>query len=134
MTRAGLLAVAISPFICLPAGGQHGATNGEWRFYGGDAGTTKYSPLDQIDAGNVKDLKIVWEWDARNFGRRPEFNWETTPLMIGGVLYTTVGTRRDAVAIDAATGETIWVYRLDEGARGQVVARVQNRGVFLERR
>jgi glucose dehydrogenase len=45
------------------------------------------------------------------------------------VLYTTAGSRRDAVAIDAATGETLWMYRLDEGARGTVVARTQNRGL-----
>ena len=108
---------------------QHGAKDGEWRFYGGDAGTTKYSPLDQINASNVKDLKIVWEWKAQNFGKRPDFNWEVTPLMVGGVLYFTAGTRRDAVAVDAATGETLWMYRLDEGARGQVVARVVNRGL-----
>jgi quinoprotein glucose dehydrogenase len=115
--------------MALPAAAQHGAINGEWRFYGGDAGTTKYSPLTQIDASNVKDLKIIWEWKSQNFGKRPDFNWETTPLEIGGVLYTTAGTRRDAVAIDAATGETLWIYRLDEGARGAVVARVQNRGL-----
>jgi quinoprotein glucose dehydrogenase len=113
----------------LPAHAQHGATNGEWRFYGGDAGTTKYSPLDQIDASNVKDLKIVWEWKAENFGKRPDFNWEVTPLMAGGVLYFTAGTRRDAVAVDAATGETLWMYRLDEGPRGATVARVVNRGL-----
>jgi quinoprotein glucose dehydrogenase len=113
----------------LPAGAQHGATNGDWRFYGGDAGTTKYSPLDQINASNVKDLKIVWEWKTQNFGKRPDFNWETTPLAINGILYTTAGTRRDAVAIDGASGETLWVYRLDEGARGTIVARTQNRGL-----
>src|SRR5437016_4052675 len=81
----------------------------EWRYYGGDAGSTKYSPLDQIDAGNVKNLRIAWRWKAQNFGRRPEFNWEVTPLMIGGVLYFTAGTRRDAVAVDAATAETLWM-------------------------
>lgn len=129
MNRTRILILTIGALAAAPAGAQHGASNGEWRFYGGDAGTTKYSPLDQINAGNVRDLKIVWQWDGRNFGKRPDFNWETTPLMIGGVLYTTVGTRRDAVAIDAATGETLWVYRLDEGARGAVVARVQNRGL-----
>src|SRR5439155_20406581 len=90
-----LLLVMAAP----PASAQQGAKNGEWRFYGGDAGTTKYSPLDQINAGNVKDLKIVWQWKAQNFGRRPDFNWEVTPLMVGGVLYFTVGTRRDAVAV-----------------------------------
>jgi len=112
-----------------PAAAQHGAKNGEWPFYGGDAGTTKYTPLDQINAGNVKDLKIVWEWKAENFGKRPDFNWEVTPLMAGGVIYFTAGTRRDAVAVDAATGETLWMYRLDEGARGALVARPQNRGL-----
>ncbi|MDP9170975.1 MAG: pyrroloquinoline quinone-dependent dehydrogenase [Acidobacteriota bacterium] len=119
--------------LLLAAGGvahaQQGAKNGEWHFYGGDAGTTKYSALDQINAANVKDLKIVWEWKAQNFGKRPDFNWEVTPLMAGGVLYVTAGTRRDAVAIDAATGETLWMYRIDEGARGALVARPQNRGL-----
>jgi quinoprotein glucose dehydrogenase len=114
---------------CASATAQYGAKNGEWRFYGGDAGSTKYSPLDQINASNVKDLKIAWEWKANNFGKRPETNWEVTPLMVGGVLYFTAGSRRDAVAVDAATGETLWVYRLDEGPRGQPVARVNNRGL-----
>jgi len=108
---------------------QHGAQNGEWRFYGGDAGTTKYSALDQINAGNVKDLKIIWQWKSQNFGKRPDFNWEVTPLMVGGVLYFTAGARRDAIAVDAATGETLWIYRLDEGPRGAVVARTVNRGL-----
>src|SRR5580765_6020224 len=112
-----------------PAGAQQGAKNGEWRFYGGDSGTTKYSPLDQINASNVKDLKIVWQWKSQNFGRRPDFNWEVTPLMAGGVLYFTAGTRRDAIAVDAATGETLWMYRLDEGPRGAMVARTVNRGL-----
>jgi quinoprotein glucose dehydrogenase len=109
--------------------GQQGAKNGEWRFYGGDAGTTKYSPLDQINASNVKDLQIAWQWRAENFGRLPDHNWEVTPLMVGGVLYFTAGTRRDAVAVDAASGETLWMYRLDEGARGNLVARTNNRGL-----
>ena len=108
---------------------QHGAQNGEWRFYGGDAGTTKYSTLDQINAGNVKDLKIIWQWKSQNFGKRPDFNWEVTPLMVGGVLYFTAGARRDAIAVDAATGETLWIYRLDEGPRGAAVARTVNRGL-----
>src|ERR1044071_4499591 len=93
---------------------QQGMRNGEWRYYGGDSGTTKYSSLDQIHAGNVKDLKTVWVWKSQNFGRRPDFNWEVTPLMVGGVLYFTAGSRRDVVAVDAATGETLWLYRLDE--------------------
>jgi quinoprotein glucose dehydrogenase len=108
---------------------QKGARNGEWHFYGGDAGTTKYSPLDQINKTNIKDLTVVWEWKAQNFGKRPDINWEVTPLMVGGVLYVTAGSRRDVVAIDGATGETLWMYRLDEGGRGALVARPQNRGL-----
>ena len=122
----------LAPLLLMqaPAGeAQQGARNGEWRYYGGDAGTTKYSALDQINASNVKELKVVWEWKAQNFGRRPDFNWEVTPLMVGGVLYFTAGTRRDAIAVDAATGETLWMYRVDEGARGAVVARTVNRGL-----
>src|SRR5262245_8118271 len=83
---------------------QRGATSqGEWRFYGGDAGGTKYSPLDQIDATNVNQLQIVWRWKTENFGPRPDFNWQVTPLMIGGVLYFTAGVSRDAAAVNAAT-------------------------------
>ncbi len=119
-----LLAIAIPPSFA-----QQGAKHGEWRFYGGDAGTTKYSSLDQINAANVKDLKVVWQWKSQNFGKRPDFNWEVTPLMVGGVLYFTVGARRDVVAVDAATGETLWMYRLDEGVRGTLAARTVNRGV-----
>src|SRR5476651_1182266 len=119
--------------LLLPLAGsllaQQGATNGEWRYYGGDAGNTKYSPLDQINAKNVKDLANQWRWKAENFGPRPDYNWEVTPLMVGGVLYFTAGSRRDVVAVDAASGETLWMYRLDEGERGDRAVRTQNRGL-----
>jgi quinoprotein glucose dehydrogenase len=111
------------------ADAQRGAVNSEWRYYGGDAGGTKYSPLDQINASNVKQLQIVWRWKSENFGPRPDYNWQVTPLMVGAVLYFTAGSRRDAVAVDAATGETLWTYRLDEGARGAQVPRTNNRGL-----
>ena len=97
---------------------QRGAEEGEWRYYGGDAGTTKYSPLDQIDRENVADLQIAWRWRTDNFGPRVDFNYQATPLMVGGVLYTTAGWRRNVAAIDGATGETLWMYRYDEGERG----------------
>jgi quinoprotein glucose dehydrogenase len=101
----------------------------EWRYYGADAGSTKYSPLSQIDASNVGKLHIAWSWSAKNFGSSAEFNWEVTPLMVGGRLFLTAGTRRDAVALNALTGETLWMYRLEEGARGETVARRNNRGL-----
>ena len=87
--------------------------NGEWRSYGGDEGSTRYSPLDQINRDNVKDLKIAWTWKSDNFGRA-EFKNESTPIMANGILYFTAGDRRAVVAVDAGTGETLWVWRMDE--------------------
>jgi quinoprotein glucose dehydrogenase len=107
--------------------GQNSTRNVEWRYYAGDAHSTKYSPLDQINESNVQQLQIAWRWKSLNYGARPDYNWEVTPLMIGGVLYFTAGLRRDTVAVDAASGETLWIYRLDEGERGAV--RTNNRGL-----
>lgn len=128
LARAVALPVLLSCFAG-PVLAQKGATNGEWRYYGGDAGNTKYSPLDQISAANVKQLEIAWRWKAENFGPRADFNWEVTPLMVGGTLYFTAGSRRDVVAVDGATGETLWMYRLVEGERGDRAVRTQNRGL-----
>jgi quinoprotein glucose dehydrogenase len=106
--------------------GQRGAPpSGEWRVWGADGGNSHYSPLDQINATNVKDLKLTWRWKSENMGPRIDSDWKTTPLMIGGVLYFTAGSRRDVVAADAKTGETLWLYRFDEGTRG---TRAPNRG------
>ena len=107
-----------------PAKGQHGTpTPGEWRVYGGDFGNTRYSPLDQINATNVKDLQVVWRWKAQNMGPRPQTAWEVTPLMVGGKLFFTAGTVRTVVAADAASGETLWTYRGDDtDERGAVRA------------
>jgi quinoprotein glucose dehydrogenase len=128
-----------APFLCLLIGcltgvPRVGAQTAEWRYYAGDAHSTKYSPLDQIDEGNVGRLQIAWRWKSDNFGRSPDRNWEVTPLMIasgnsGGVLYFTAGTRRDVIAADAATGETLWMYRIDEGERGTRAVRTVNRGL-----
>ena len=92
-----------------PAAPQSGPAGGEWPAYGGDLGSTRYSPLDQIDRSNVGDLEIAWRWSARNFGPTPENNYRATPIMVKGVLFSTAGSRRAVVAIDAATGETLWV-------------------------
>ena len=135
LTTAGLLAplllagaAAAGISGASPAAPQ-GVPAGEWRYYGADAGSTKYSALDQINAENVSDLEVVWRWKSQNFGPRPDFNWQVTPLMIDGVLHFTAGTRRDAVAVDAATGETLWMFRLDEGERGARAVRNVNRGL-----
>src|SRR5215510_3122156 len=108
---------------------QRGILRGEWSHYGGDAGGTKYSPLDQINPSNVSKLQIVWRWKTSSLGQPPDYNWEVTPLMVGDTLYFTAGTTRSAVALDAVSGDTKWTYRLDEGERGTRAPRVNNRGL-----
>jgi quinoprotein glucose dehydrogenase len=114
--------------LAISLAAQQGATNGEWRRTGGDAGSTRYSPVDQITAENVRNLRIAWTWRGDNFGSGPEFKSETTPIMVDGVLYFTAGDRRAVVAADAGSGETLWVWRQDEGARAEGVRR-NSRGV-----
>lgn len=105
--------------FCLPlwAFAQQGAPSGEWPSYGGDLGHTRYAALDQIDASNFSDLELAWQFKTDNFGPSPEYRFQSTPLMVGGVLYTTAGSRRSVVALDAATGEILWTFRFEEGVR-----------------
>ena len=108
--------------VMAQAGGRQPQA-GEWRSYGADLASTRYSPLDQINAGNFKNLEVAWRFKTDNFGPRPEFNLQSTPLVANGVLYTTAGTRRAVIALDAATGEMKWVFSLDEGKRGEAAPR-----------
>src|SRR5690348_12656869 len=84
---------------------------GEWRTYGGDLASTRYAALDQINRTNFNSLQVAWRFKTDSFGPRPENNFESTPLMAGGVIYCTVGSRRDVVALEAATGELLWTHR-----------------------
>src|ERR1700693_4912933 len=105
------------------ASAQTGAKGGEWRTYGGDLGNTRYSPLDQINASNFSKLEVAWRFKTDNLGPRPEANLEGTPLMARGVLYSTAGTRRTMIALDAATGELLWTHAENEAQRGAVAPR-----------
>ena len=89
----------------------------EWTQHRGDHASSNYSPLDQINKTNVKNLKIAWRWKTENFGSQPEFYFKATPLMVNGVLYTTAGLSRTVAAIDAESGETLWTFRFDEKER-----------------
>ena len=130
IARKAVLAFACAVLALAQTGeAQRGADNVEWRHYGGDAGGTKYSPLDQINAANVNKLQIAWRWKTSSLGTPPDFNWQVTPLMVGNSLYFTAGSSRAAVAIDSVTGDTQWTYRLDEGERGVRVPRTNNRGL-----
>jgi quinoprotein glucose dehydrogenase len=97
--------------------GQPSTKNGEWPGNGGDLTFSRYSPLDQINASNFDKLQVAWRFKTDSFGPYPEYKLEGTPIMIKGVLYTTAGTRRSVVALDAKTGELIWSHSMREGAR-----------------
>src|SRR5688572_33130971 len=57
----------------------------QWRAYGGDDRTDRYSPLDQINRDNVKNLQVAWTWRFDNYGTATEtITTETTPLMVNG--------------------------------------------------
>ena len=113
-----------------PLAGQSGAAGGEWNTYGGDLGNTRYAALDQIDATNFSGLEVAWRFSPANLGPFTDSNYQATPLVVDGVLYTTAGSRRNVVALDAATGEMLWIYRIDEGERGaNAIRRMSGRGV-----
>jgi quinoprotein glucose dehydrogenase len=99
------------------------ARDTEWPTYGADLANTRYRPLDQINAANFNRLELAWSFKTDNLGTRPEYKLEGTPLMVKGVLYATGGTRRSVVALDAATGEVLWVHGEHEGARAAAAPR-----------
>ena len=123
--KKSLFALAL---ILVAAGPQdrpyaQGDSSGEWRTYGADLASTRYKPFDQINKDNFNNLEVAWRFKTDNLGPRPEFNFQSTPLMVGGWIYTTAGTRRAVVALDAATGEMKWMHSEDEGKRGEEAPR-----------
>ena len=104
-------AIGLSATLAGQSGGGSPKSDTEWRFFGGDAGATRYSPANQITAANVRNLRVAWRWSARNFGPRPATTMQVSPLIVDGVMYTTAGINRDVVALDAATGQLLWHWR-----------------------
>ena len=125
--RLGKLAWFVLGFALVGASirlvGQQRPPNREWTTYGGDLANTHYSPLDQINKDNFNKLEVAWRFKADSLGPRPEYNWESTPLMANGMIYVTAGSRRDIVALDAETGEMLWMYSINEGKRGDAAPR-----------
>ena len=149
MSRCAGTLIVLFGVASSPAWAQQGAVDGEWRSYGGDAGSTKYSPLDQITAENFGTLEVGWQWktvdthltrstdsgaslipastlfdllqqeepdrwasfdgNTRSRSRPSTRGLVATPLMVNGVLYVSTPLYR-AAAIDARTGETLWVH------------------------
>src|SRR5438128_9349936 len=128
------LLTLVLALVCVGLSGQSSPVpstkNGEWPYYTADVRGTRYSPLDQINASNFNKLEVAWRFKTDNLGTRPEYKLEGTPLMVKGVLYTTAGTRRSVIAVDAKTGELIWAHSLREGQRAATAPRqLSGRGV-----
>src|SRR5712672_3908382 len=111
--------------LCMTArvSGQSLAKDGEWPTYNADLAGTRYRPLDQINAANFSELEVAWRIKTDNFGDRPEYKLEGTPLMVNGVLYATAGSRRAVIALDPGTGEWLWIHSENEGRRADVTPR-----------
>ena len=105
-----LLAVGLSGQSASTA--QPSTKNGEWPTYNADLRGTRFSPLEQINGANFNSLRIAWRFKTDNLGPRPEYKLEGTPIMVKGVLYTTGGTRRSVVALDAKSGTKWPILRL----------------------
>ncbi len=107
-----------------PVQAQRGVQNGEWRDYAGDASGMKYSPLSQIDKGNVQRLEIAWRWASADIGiqkadqRLRASRYEDTPLFANGVVYTATPLGLVA-ALDPATGKERWVYNPESYKTGR---------------
>jgi quinoprotein glucose dehydrogenase len=137
--------VAVAALLGLPSAGSAqltGTENGQWRYLGGDAGHTRSSTLNQINASNFGKLEVAWIFRGDNFGPGVEFTARATPIYVNGMLYTVVGQRRQVVAIDAASGETRWTFREPDTTRylrsprtdfgkGVAYAEIDGRGVIF---
>ncbi len=112
--------VSASLALTLATAGAHaqqGARAGEWRYHSGDLGSTKYSPLDQINKANVSRLRIAWRRPAVDASIRAanptlgySHNFHATPIMVDGVLYTSNGVGL-IEAFNPGTGATVWLER-----------------------
>ena len=126
LTSGGFLLVAATAFAVglgsVRGDAQAGRTAGpgvDWPTYGGNLASQRYSPADQITKDNFNRLEIAWRLKTDFLGPRPDTLYSATPLLVDRVLYTTAGMRRAAVALNAATGEMLWMHAEDEGVRGQ---------------
>lgn len=101
--------------------GPRGNVPGEWRAWGADLWSTRYSPLDQINAQNFNSLQVAWQWNAGEFGQ--DEYYRTTPLYANGRLLAVATSHRMAFALDPATGKLLWKWGMDEGIRWQKAPR-----------
>jgi quinoprotein glucose dehydrogenase len=130
-------ALGLVPFLLAGAAwaqtapyGQPSTAKGDWPLYFADTSGSRYLPFDQINASNFNKLEVAWHFKTDQLGAHPEFKLEGTPIEVNGTVYTTGGSRRDVVALDAKTGELKWVYSMNEGLRAALSPRqLSGRGV-----
>ena len=122
--------------LALLAAGSVTAANpqaGDWPVYGYDAGGTRFSPLQQIDTGNVSRLRPAWTYHTgelpapSNLRGQQSTAFETTPLLVDGVLYLSTAANR-IIALDPLTGRERWKYDPQAHHPGPVRSRA-HRGV-----
>lgn len=119
-TTVGALATALmmTSSLAMAQSAANKAPYVNWGSYNSDIKGSRYTPLNQINASNFSKMEVAWRFKTDALGSRPEYKLEGTPLMVDGTIYTTGGTRRAVVALDAVTGELKWMHSEFEGPRG----------------
>jgi quinoprotein glucose dehydrogenase len=113
----------------LPAFAQaKGTEKGEWRYWGGDERSSRYSPLDQINRTNVDRLQVAWTYESGDHFKGSEM--QSNPVVMDGTLYVTTPTLH-VVAIDAATGRERWKFDPSGGSGPRT--RFRHRGVTVHK-
>ena len=105
-----------------------GATHSDWPHYGGTQLSWRYSALDQVNTGNVKNLVPVWMFQTGDYAE----NLQATPIVVDGVMYL-IPPRIQVFALDAATGRVLWQYKYPTPRPGKPggMTFLQNRGVAV---
>src|ERR1019366_8767779 len=125
LTAAAALAVVLT--VATQSSARQGAAlvrgnkTGEWRYWGADAWSTRYSALDQSNAANFNSLQVAWKWNAAQEGE--DEYYRTTPLCANGRIFAVATTHRYAYAIDPVPAQTLWSWKLDAGIRWQKAPR-----------
>lgn len=104
---------------------QNGA---DWPHYGGSQSAWRYSALDQVNTGNVKNLTPVWIFQTGDYAE----NLQSTPIVVDGVMYI-ITPRAQVFALDAAAGRVLWQYKYPTPRPGRPggMTFMQNRGVAV---
>ncbi len=132
--RKPILLFTVILGMAAAASAQYGAPGENWPHYAGDHGSTKYSSLDQINAGNFSEVEVAWRWNSPDNALQEStpfkpFHFRATPIVVDGVAYVSTGLSQVA-AVDITCGETMWAYDPKSYDRGMVThGIVQHRGV-----